>query len=70
MDHDPRGWLWDVRRAADDVAAFVQGRGFDEYLTGSIAQGCQTRFSRRYSNLSQPAIIAMRRRNQGEAHDG
>jgi uncharacterized protein with HEPN domain len=32
MQHDPRAWLWDVRQAADSVAAFVQGRGFAEYI--------------------------------------
>jgi uncharacterized protein with HEPN domain len=28
---DPRTYLWDARRAAEQVAAFVQGRTIDEY---------------------------------------
>jgi uncharacterized protein with HEPN domain len=32
MEHDPRAWLWDVRRAADSIAAFVQGRSFADYV--------------------------------------
>jgi uncharacterized protein with HEPN domain len=31
MEHDPRAWLWDVRQAADSIAAFVQGRSFTDY---------------------------------------
>jgi uncharacterized protein with HEPN domain len=31
MEHDPRAWLWDVRKAADSIAAFVQGRSFADY---------------------------------------
>ena len=31
MQHDPRAWLWDVRLAADSIAAFVQGRSFADY---------------------------------------
>ena len=31
MQHDPRAWLWDVRQAADSIAAFVQGRSFADY---------------------------------------
>jgi uncharacterized protein with HEPN domain len=31
MQHDPRAWLWDVRLAADSIAAFVEGRNFAEY---------------------------------------
>ncbi len=31
MLHDPRSWLWDVRQAADSIAAFVHGRGFADY---------------------------------------
>jgi len=31
MQHDPRSWLWDVRKAADSIAAFVQGREFADY---------------------------------------
>ena len=31
MLHDPRAWLWDVRQAADSIAAFIQGRSFADY---------------------------------------
>ncbi|HXA25880.1 MAG TPA: HepT-like ribonuclease domain-containing protein [Acetobacteraceae bacterium] len=31
MEHDPRAWLWDVRRAADSIAAFVESRSFADY---------------------------------------
>jgi uncharacterized protein with HEPN domain len=31
MQHDPRAWLWDVRQAADSIAAFVHGRDFVDY---------------------------------------
>jgi uncharacterized protein with HEPN domain len=31
MQHDPRAWLWDVRQAADSIAAFVQGCSFADY---------------------------------------
>jgi uncharacterized protein with HEPN domain len=31
MQHDPRAWLWDVREAADSIAAFVQGRSLADY---------------------------------------
>jgi uncharacterized protein with HEPN domain len=31
MQHDPRAWLWNVRLAADSIAAFVEGRNFAEY---------------------------------------
>ncbi len=31
MQHDPRAWLWDVRVAADSIAAFVQGRTLADY---------------------------------------
>ena len=31
MLHDPRAWLWDVRQAADSIAAFIQGRSFAGY---------------------------------------
>jgi uncharacterized protein with HEPN domain len=43
MDHDSRGWLWDVRRAADDVAEFVQGRGFADYLTDRLLRSAVER---------------------------
>jgi uncharacterized protein with HEPN domain len=33
MQHDPRAWLWDVRQAADSIAAFVQGCSFADYAT-------------------------------------
>jgi hypothetical protein len=29
MRRDPRAYLWDVREAADAIASFMQGRGFD-----------------------------------------
>lgn len=32
MQHDPQAWLWDVCQAADSIAAFVQGRGFANYI--------------------------------------
>ena len=31
MRRDPRAYLWDVREAADAIASFMQGRGFDDY---------------------------------------
>jgi hypothetical protein len=31
MRRDPRAYLWDVREAADAIASFMQGRGFDAY---------------------------------------
>ena len=31
MLHDPRSWLWDVRQAADNIAAFAHGRDFADY---------------------------------------
>ncbi len=31
MRRDPRAYLWDVREAADAIASFVLGRGFDDY---------------------------------------
>lgn len=33
MRHDPRAYLWDVREAADAIASFVRGRGFDQYAS-------------------------------------
>jgi uncharacterized protein with HEPN domain len=31
MQHDPRAWRWDVRRAADSIASFVESRDFADY---------------------------------------
>jgi uncharacterized protein with HEPN domain len=36
MEHDPRAWLWDVRQAADDIAAFVSGRTLEDYLADKM----------------------------------
>lgn len=43
MQHDPRAWLWDVRRAADLVAEFVQGRSFDDYLADRLVRSAVER---------------------------
>ncbi|MHB8290823.1 MAG: HepT-like ribonuclease domain-containing protein [Acidimicrobiales bacterium] len=31
MPRDPRTYLWDARRAADQIRAFVEGRSWQEY---------------------------------------
>lgn len=36
MQHDPRAWLWDVRRAGDRIAEYVAARGYDDYLVDSM----------------------------------
>lgn len=33
MQHDPLAWLFDVCDAADQIAAFLQGRTFEDYET-------------------------------------
>ncbi len=36
MQHDPRAFLWDVLRAADRIAAFLQGHGLSTYLSDPL----------------------------------
>lgn len=43
MEHDPRAWLWDVRRAADLAAEFVSGRSFDDYLADALLRAAVER---------------------------
>jgi len=43
MQHDPRAWLWDVRRAGDRVAEYVAARGYDDYLADSMLRGAVER---------------------------
>ena len=32
MERDPRKYLWDARRAAEQVIAYVQGKAFDDLM--------------------------------------
>jgi uncharacterized protein with HEPN domain len=43
MEHDPRAWLWDVCQAADKIAAFVEGRGFEDYLADAMLRSAVER---------------------------
>ena len=43
MEHDPRAWLWDVCQAADNVAAFIQGRSFADYLANAMVRSAVER---------------------------
>ena len=43
MQHDPRAWLWDVRQAADSIAAFVQGRSFADYAADLLLRSAVER---------------------------
>lgn len=36
MPSEPRTYLWDARRAAEQVAAFVEGRSWDEYRSDAM----------------------------------
>jgi uncharacterized protein with HEPN domain len=36
MQRDPRTYLWDARRAAQQVSAFVDGRSWDEYQADAM----------------------------------
>lgn len=33
---DPRTYLWDARRAAEQVRSFVDGRTFDDYVADAM----------------------------------
>lgn len=43
MQHDPRAYLWDVRRAADLVADFLAGTGLATYLTDPLLRSAVER---------------------------
>jgi uncharacterized protein with HEPN domain len=43
MDHDPRAWLWDVCQAADRIAAFIEGRNFEDYLADAMLRSAVER---------------------------
>lgn len=43
MDHDPRAWLWDVSRAAEQIAAFVRERTFADYLADPMLRSAVER---------------------------
>ena len=43
MQHDPRAWLWDVRQAADAIAAFVQGRSLADYIADLMLRSAAER---------------------------
>lgn len=43
MQHDPRAWLWDVRRPADLTAEFVGDRSFDDYLSDALLRAAVER---------------------------
>jgi uncharacterized protein with HEPN domain len=43
MQHDPRAWLWDVCRAADSIAAFVQGCSFADYAANLMLRSAVER---------------------------
>jgi uncharacterized protein with HEPN domain len=36
MERDPRKYLWDARRAAQSVLAYVEGKTFDEVMADEI----------------------------------
>lgn len=36
MQHDPRAWLWDVRRAADRIATYIAPHDFEKYQADSM----------------------------------
>lgn len=59
MQHDPRSWLWDVRKAADSIAAFVQGRNFVNYEADLMLRSAVERqfeiVGEALSNLSREA---------------
>jgi uncharacterized protein with HEPN domain len=43
MRRDPRSFLWDVRDAADAIAGFTRGRGFDDYLADHMLRSAVER---------------------------
>jgi uncharacterized protein with HEPN domain len=43
MQHDPRAFPWDVRRAAERLAAFLQGRGLPAYLADPLLRSAVER---------------------------
>ena len=43
MQHDPRAFLWDVLRAADWIAAFLQGHGLSTYLSDPLRRSAVER---------------------------
>lgn len=43
MEHDPRAWLWDVRRAADTIAEFIEHRSLAEYLADTMLRSAVER---------------------------
>ena len=44
MLHNPRAWLWDVRQAADSIAAFIQGRSFADYTADLMLRSAERQF--------------------------
>jgi uncharacterized protein with HEPN domain len=43
MPRDPRTYLWDARRAAELVAAFVDGRVFEDYCADAMLRSAVER---------------------------
>ncbi len=43
MQHDPRAWLWDVRRAADQIATFLRDRSLADYLADPMLRSAVER---------------------------
>ena len=65
MEHDPRAWLWDICQAADKIAAFIQGRGFADYLADAMLRSAVERqfeiIGEALSRLSKEAPALARR---------
>jgi len=43
MRHDPQAYLWDVRTAADRIAAFVRGMTLDDFQRDVLVQSAVER---------------------------
>ena len=64
MQHDPRSWLWDVRRAAESIAAFVHGRDFADYEADLMLRSAVERQFEIAGEALNLAVPGRRRKSQ------